>query len=205
MPIEFDFYASPNPNGKKKEEKFHARVVNGYTVETRQIIEELEHRCTLTAGDIKAVLTELSRGIVEHLSNGDKVHLEEIGYFSITLKAPKEASPTNTHSQSIELKSVAFRADKVLKRRLARKASFKRAEQKKHSKALDIYQIDSLLTDYFYENKFLTRVRFEQLCGFTSSTAARHLRRLIKSGRLENKNTRQNPVYEPGLGYYNKL
>jgi len=204
MPIEFDFYASPNPTGDKKKENFHARVVNGSTVETQEIIENLEHKCTLSAGDIKAVLTELSQAIVKYLTNGDKVHLDEIGYFSLTLKAPKDSSPINTHSQNIELKSVTFRADKILKKRLVQKAKFKRTEQKKHSKQLDIYEIDSLLADFFYENRFLTRSRLEQLCGFTPSTAARHLRRLLKEGRLVNKNTRQNPVYEPGLGYYGR-
>lgn len=84
------------------------------------------------------------------------------------------------------------------------KAQFKRTEHKHRSASLDIYEIDALLVDYFETNQYLTRRRFEQLCDFTPSTAARHLKRLLDEGRLKNTNTKQSPVYEPVKGYYGK-
>jgi len=98
------------------------------------------------------------------------VHLEGIGYFRLTLSAPKEITPTNKHRSAL----------------------------------LDINEIDALLVDYFETNQCLTRHRFEQLCDFTPSTAARHLKRLLDEGRLKNTNTKQSLVYEPVKGFYGK-
>ena len=154
--------------------------------------------------DIKAVLSELHDELVFHLCNGNHVHLEGIGYFRLTLSAPKEITPTNMYRQNISIKAVDFRADTSLKKDLIEKAEFKRTEHKHRSALLDIYEIDALLVDFFETNQYLTRRRFEQLCNFTPSTASRHLKRLLEEGRLRNTNTKQSPVYEPMKGYYGK-
>ena len=69
---------------------------------------------------------------------------------------------------------------------------------------MDIYEIDVLLNDYFYEHPHLTRVQFQRLCGFTTSTAQRHLRRLVEEGRIRNIHTSQHPLYEAVKGFYGK-
>ena len=204
MAIEFDIYPSPAPSDHEGETTYHARVANSATIDTNEIAQNIHNRCTLTMSDIKAVLSELHDELVFHLCNGNSVHLEGIGYFRLTLSAPKEITPTNMHRQNISIKAVDFRADTPLKQALAEKAVFKRTTHKHHSALLDIYEIDALLVDFFETNQYLTRRRFEQLCDFTPSTAARHLKRLIDEGRLKNTNTKQNPVYEPMKGFYGK-
>ena len=205
MPIEFDIYPSPAPSGSDRELTYHARVANSATVDTVEIARNIQKRCTLTMSDIRAVLSELHDELVHHLCNGNHVHLEGIGYFRLTLSAPRDITPTNMHGQQIGIKAVDFRADHLLKKDLAERARFKRTSRKSHSAALSIYEVDALLHDYFDENQYLTRQKFEQLCGFTSTTAARHLKRLIGEGRLVNTNTKQSPVYEPVKGYYGRV
>ena len=204
MAIEFDIYPSPTPPNSEKETTYHARVANSNTITTDDIAQNIHKRCTLTISDIKAVVSELHDELVYHLCKGNHVHLEGIGFFRLTLSAPSNITPTNMHQQQIGIKAVDFRADTSLKKELAEKAEFKRAAKKKHSAQLDIYEIDALLIDYFDTNRYLTRRRFEQLCDFTPTTAARHLKRLIEEGRLKNTNTKQNPVYEPVKGYYGR-
>ena len=204
MAIEFDIYPSPSSSGEEGKKTYHARVANSMTIATNEIAQSIHKRCTLTVSDIKAVLHELHDELIYHLCNGNSVHLEGIGYFRLTLSAPKEITPTNMHRQNISIKAVDFRADKSLKIALTEKAEFKRTTHKHRSALLDIYEIDALLVDYFETNQYLTRRRFEQLCDFTSSTAARHLKRLLDEGRLKNTNTKQSPVYEPMKGFYGK-
>ena len=84
------------------------------------------------------------------------------------------------------------------------RATFECAAHKSHSTPMDIYEIDALLNDYFYEHPHLTRVQFQRLCGFTTSTAQRHLRRLVEEGRIRNIHTAQHPLYEPVKGFYGK-
>lgn len=204
MAIEFDIYPSPTPPDSDRETTYHARVANSETVTSDDIAHNIHQRCTLTISDIKAVLSELHDELVLHLCKGNHVYLEGIGYFRLTLSAPPTITPNNMHQQRIGIKAVDFRADTLLKKELAEKATFKRVAQKNRSASLDIYEIDALLVDYFETNPYLTRRRFEQLCDFTTTTASRHLKRLIEEGRLKNTNTKQSPVYEPVKGYYGK-
>jgi len=204
MPIQFDIYPSPINAENKGTTTYHARVTNSETITTDEIAQNIHKRCTLTISDIKAVLVELHDEIVNHLSNGNHVYLEGIGYFRLSLSAPKDITPTDKARRSVGIKAVEFRADTLLKKDLKGKATFVRTSRKRQSALLDIYEIDAILNDYFDMNQYLTRRRFEQLCNFTPSTAARHLKRLMEEGRLKNTNTKQSPIYEPVKGYYGK-
>lgn len=205
MPILFDFYVSPSDSGKGEKEKYHARVVRSHTVQIDDIVNNISKRCTLSKGDIRAVLDELGDELVYNLCEGDRVYLPGIGYFYLSLSTPKEADPKTTRSQSIGIKAVEFRADSILKNNLESHARFERSDIKVHSSRLDSYEIDALLEDYFHKNEFLTRIKFEKLCGFTKTTAQRHLQRLMDEGRLVNVNTRHNPIYKPAKGFHGNV
>ena len=80
MSIEYEFYRNPElPESKKK--RYHARVVPAGRVSTDQLAEEIQKECTLTVADVKSVLIALADKMAEHLGEGRKVHLEDIGYF----------------------------------------------------------------------------------------------------------------------------
>jgi len=203
MAIKYDIYASPVPSGSQREPHYHARVVGSDTVDMEELIHRIHRRCTLTKGDLKAAFVELSEEIVNCLCAGDTIHIDEIGYFSLSLSTPSDLSPKNNRHPAIGIKSVNFRPD-VLFKKLENRAEFECATHKSHSASLDIYEIDALLNDYFYEHPTLTRVQFERLCGLTTSTAQRHLRRLVQEGRIQNIHTSQHPLYEPVKGFYGR-
>lgn len=205
MPILFDFYVSPSDSEKEEKEKYHARVVRSHTVQIDDIVNNISKRCTLSKGDIRAVLDELGDELVYNLCEGDRIYLPGIGYFYLSLSAPKDANPKTTRSQNIRIKAVEFRADSILKKGLENHSQFERSDIKVHSSRLDSYEIDTLLEDYFHKNEFLTRIKFEKLCGFTKTTAQRHLQRLVNEGRLVNVNTRHNPIYKPAKGFYGNV
>lgn len=205
MPILFDFYVSPSDSEKEEKEKYHARVVRSHTVQIDDIVNNISKRCTLSKGDIRAVLDELGDELVYNLCEGNRVYLPGIGYFYLSLSAPKDTDPKTTRSQSIGIKAVEFRADSILKNSLENHSQFERSDIKVHSSRLDSYEIDTLLVDYFHKNEFLTRIKFEKLCGFTKTTAQRHLQRLLNEGRLVNVNTLHNPIYKPAKGFYGNM
>ena len=206
MAILFDFYHSPSTeeNGEETKEKFHARVVGGQTFDLDDIVEHIHQRSTLSPGDIKAVLCELGTEFKHIFSNGNQLSLPDIGNFYMTLQAPKDADPKNTHAQNIQVKRIEFRADRKLVEAVRNKAVFERSREKKHSAHISIQEIDAYLVDYFEEHSFITRKGFEELCHLTRSTASRHLTRLVHEGRLINTNTPRNPAFEPAKGYYNR-
>ncbi len=205
MAITFDFYQSPSPETDgEKIKKYHARVVGGQTIDMDDLVRHISQRCTLSKGDIQAVLIELSEEIAHGLLNGNRINIPGIGNFSLSLKAPKDANPVNTYAQNIQVKQIEYRPDYQLKQRVTTDAIFERSKEKVHSAQISINEIDALLTDYFKENAYITRARFEELCHFTRNTAQRHLKRLVKEGRLVNTNTIHQPMYSPAKGCFNR-
>ena len=205
MAIQFDFYHSPSPADSTEEtEKYHARVVGGQTLNMDTLVHQISSRCTLSKGDIQAVLSELSDELANGLLAGNRVEIPGIGHFSLSLQAPKDAHPKTTHAQNIHVKRIEYRADTQLKKRVEAESVFIRSKEKVHSTVTDLYEVDALLIDYFEENTFITRARFAELCGMTRTTAIRHLRRLVGEGRLINVDTPHHPIYQPAKGYYNR-
>lgn len=206
MSIQYDFYNTPSPEGiaDEKQPRYHARAVAKITVDTEYIARQIHERSTLSKGDIMAVISELRDAIKQNLLEGNNVNLNGLGVYSLTLSAPTDAEPKNTHAQNIAVKRIEFRADRKLRKEVMAEARFERSRNKSHSAHISIYEIDALLVDYFEENSYITRQRFEELCKLTKNTALRHLKRLVEEGRLRNTNTSRNPNYEPVKGFYNR-
>ena len=184
--------ATPAQLGKPLVEKFTLkiqRIGNGYASYEGAFVDNLE----LNVGTYN-IMAYYGENV---LLGKDCPYYE--GSATATIEKDQSTSATIPCRVANALVSVAFGRDE------AERARFKRTSRKSHSAALSIYEVDALLHDYFDENQYLTRQKFEQLCGFTSTTAARHLKRLIGEGRLINTNTKQSPVYEPVKGYYGRV
>ena len=202
MSIEYDFYRNPNSQGTDKK-RYHARVVSSDRITTDELAEEIQNECSLTITDVKAVLIALGDKLAKHLGDGNKVHLEGIGYFQVNLQCKEEVCTTRSvRSENVEFKSVSYRADNELKKHL-KKQKIQRSQTKIHSVEMTEEEIDQKLTDYFKTNDTLTRSQFEVLCTQVKSTAHRILQKLVKDGKLKNVSTKQHPVYMPD-NLYNK-
>ena len=201
MAVKFEFYESPVAPDKKKKVRYHPRVVSFKTVETDQIIYDIRKRCSLTPADILATLSALKEALADRLREGQRVHLEGIGYFQVTLSAPETRNPKDTRANQVKFKSVKFRADQELKGELL-SLKAERSNFRPHSARLSEIEIDQLLTTYFEENQVITRHDFQVLCTMTRVTAGRHINRLIEAKKLKNINTRYQPIYVPVPGNY---
>ncbi|WP_455673178.1 HU family DNA-binding protein [Phocaeicola sp.] len=205
MAVYFDFYETPDAPGTEKEEKdYHVRLVGNRTIETEELTKKIQKVCTLTKADVKAAMAALSSFLVEHLGAGERVHLEGVGYFQITLKCAETHNPKKTHSQNVHFKTVKFRPDQILLKELKEEIKLARADSNFQSNKLSEIEIDGKLMEFFQDNPYLTRARFERLCGFTRNMALKHLKRLENEKRLENTNTLHNPIYVPVKGNYGR-
>lgn len=204
MAIEYDLYRNPNSQGTNQT-KYHARVVSGNRVSTRELAKEIQNECSLTIADVKAVLIALGDKLAKHLGDGDKVHIEGIGHFQVNLRCKEEVRTTHSvRSENIEFKSVSYRADNDLKKHL-RTQEIQRSPTKTHSITMTEEETDRMLTGYFKTHETLTRRQFEILCSQVKSTAHRILRKLMEDGKLRNVATVHNPVYMPANGHYRSV
>lgn len=201
MSAQYDLYENPVPPGSNKKPRMHARIVTHGTVETNDLAEWIHTCSTLTVGDIRAVLVELSHNLLRQLEDGYRVHLEGFGYFQMTLSCPPIRRGEKIRAESIKFKSISFRPEADVKKELSG-TKFERTRLKSHSSRLSAAEVDCRLAKYFQNNPSITRVEFESLCGYTKATANRRLADLVKAGKLQKAGLFRFPVYEPANGYY---
>jgi len=156
---------------------------------------------TFGKAEVEAMLMELSRCMGNHLREGERVHLDGIGYFQITLQAAEPIHSLTTRADKVKLKSINFQADRDLKS-LCMTTHLRRSKYKPHSASLSEEEIDRKLTEYFATHPVLTRTNMQSLCSFTQSMASRQIRRLKAEGKLQNIGKPTQPIYVAGAGYY---
>lgn len=202
MSIKFEFYETPRPQGSNKK-RYHARVVSNQTVTTKKLTQEIQNHMGTNRADVLAALSLLGDALVDHLLEGEHVHLEGIGYFGVSLSCPETRNPKDTRAPSVKVKTVTFRPDKQLKRKML-DADIIRSDHRPHSMNHSSQALDELLTNYFAQHPTLCRRTFQQIALLTQSTAHRLLKRLVADGKLRNVGLPRTPVYMPCPGHYGK-
>ena len=202
MAIQFELYKTPHPKDEEGKETYHARVVNFQHIDTDYLAKEIQIATSLTEGDVKSVLDSRSHFMGDRLREGESVHLDGIGYIHIKLNSKEPITSPKLKANQIKLKAnISFKADIKLKKSVS-VVHLERSKLKPHSASRSNEEVDKLLTNYFNNNPILTRSDFQRLCGFTPTTAARHIKRLKEEKKLKNIHTYYNPIYMPMPGYY---
>lgn len=203
MAILFDWFENPKTNDSQ-ETTLHVRPCFNGKVSTRKLIQHIQQRSSLTAGDVLAVLSGLNQVVGEYLSDGCQVHIDGLGYFSPTLAVEGKVTPEmplRDRNRKVRFKDVSFRMDKELQRSVGHpKMEMTRWET--HSAKPSDEEIEEKLTAYFQENGFITRHSLEYLLGLKRSAAVTLLKQLREAGRLLNKGTNHAPVYVPAPGCF---
>ena len=163
MAIKFEFYRTPDTEGTSKK-RYYARVVNFRHVSTDALASSIQQRCTLTEADVHAVLVSLGQELAWHLKEGERVHVEGLGYFQVTLKCPETKNPKDTRSRDVKVRTVRFRPDKRLLE-LMRNAETERSDIRPHSAKCSDEKLEKLLAEFFRERG-----------GAYKTEAGRHLR-----------------------------
>ncbi|MGL4852278.1 MAG: hypothetical protein ACRC3Z_06500 [Phocaeicola sp.] len=197
MAIKFDFYTIPNPKDYTKKIT-HIRTVMDPSLPMDQNIEQMAKGRTITKSDIKAVLSALGSCIKSELLANRCFYLEEVGTFSLSaqVSGQREGVIEKTRSGQIDLDKIIFRPDKQLLKELKNEAIFKKTNEKRHSPNLSEERVARILMEYFKEHSELTRKNFEQLTGYTRTTALRRLKMLEQKGVLYNAGSRQEGRYK---------
>jgi predicted histone-like DNA-binding protein len=201
MGLFYDFYQNPPEEGSDKKPRLHARVVTMGTIDSDEIAKEIHEMCTLTTGEVQAALSMFAEQLVHHLSYSQRVHWKNVGYFELALSCPPVSSTKEIRAESIHPKTLVFRPEKELKEKI-QQIPVTRTPEKRHSHHYSEAEIDEWLTTHFSNYPHITSRQFRQLCGFTRSTANRHLNRLISEGKLRTLGHYRSPLYEAAEGCY---
>lgn len=197
--IKFDFYKNPNIKSENSKSEYHIRICDRQTIGTKGIVENIHMKSTLTSVDINAVIIAFQDEIANQLGQGKIVRLEGLCSFDISLKPKNGICTGEESSKEIELKSVNINPEKEFMERVQKCINETGMEKVtgKHSVTIPDEKVDSLLTEYFKNEKTITRPKLQELCSMTRYMAMQQIKRLTDNGKLINIGFKNHPLYVP--------
>jgi predicted histone-like DNA-binding protein len=125
MPITYAVKKVKNPKGIEGTNYFHGQAIKTGELTMDKLARRINNSTTVTQGDCYAVLKSMKEHIIEALTEGQVVVLDDLGRFQITIQgkcysqdmmAASDFSP----SAMIRGHKIVFRPDAALKKEVAR-------------------------------------------------------------------------------------
>ena len=130
----YDIYMLNNAQGTG-EKRQYVRIVQHEPMTEKQLQEKIQNRCSLTKGDVAAVLAELHDLLVEEFSMGRRFYIPEIGYFSMSasLEMPEENPNKKITGKEVRITGINFRPEGKLMEEVQRNVHFVRSRYSNQS------------------------------------------------------------------------
>ena len=125
MPITYAVKKVKNPNGIEGTNYFHGQAIKTGELTMDKLARRINNSTTVTQGDCYAVLKSMKEHIIEALTEGQVVVLDDLGRFQITLQGKcysQDMMAESDFSPSAMIKGhkIVFRPDAALKKEVAR-------------------------------------------------------------------------------------
>lgn len=194
MAADYDFRRKPNEKGDGEVQPLYPRIVSKGTIDSKRLFREIAEASSFTEGDLAGIMVAFQEKVSYYLSEGYHVKLEEIGYFSSSLKARPVMDKKEIRSVSISFDNVNFRATPWFRRRSSgtvTRAKFGFQE----SSNLPEETRRSRLEAFLAKNHFITRREYSQITGLLKGKAQRELNLLVENGVLNTRGYGNRIVY----------
>jgi predicted histone-like DNA-binding protein len=125
MPITYAVKKVKNPNGIEGTNYFHGQAIKTGELTMDKLARRINNSTTVTQGDCYAVLKSMKEHIIEALTEGQVVVLDDLGRFQVTLQGKcysQDMMAESDFSPSAMIKGhkIVFRPDAALKKEVAR-------------------------------------------------------------------------------------
>ena len=157
-------------------------VVNSKLTTTKELAEYINFACSVTESDVAAVLQALGKCVCDELLDGNRVELEHLGIFSLSLTCGNKRLEDRVTKKDIRVKNILFTPCAEMK------AAMRTADivsgGPNPNKRLSDEVIERRLIKYFEEHEYMQRRDFESVCECSRYTATKKLKELVKAGKL---------------------
>lgn len=196
MSVKYEIHTIENAQGTGRERQY-VQLRNGETKGADQLERQIEAACSMTRGDVKAVMVELRRYAVQELTAGNHFHLPEIGYLSLSAGIPAEAERGDKRvtGNDIYLRGINFRPEAGFLREVKSGVRFQKSTRSTRSKAYTEDELWAKTEAYLAQNRYLTRRDMQLNFGLSYHKAALWLARFTAEGRLVKDGTPHRPLY----------
>ena len=157
-------------------------VVNSRLITTKELAEYINFACSATEADVVAVLQALGKCVCNELLDGNRVELDNLGTFSLSLTCGSKKLEDHVTKNDIRVKNILF-APCAEMRQAMRGAEIVSGGPNPNKRLTDEV-ILRRLEKYFEEHEFMQRRNFEAVCECSRYTATKKLKELVKAGKL---------------------
>ncbi len=198
MSLKYDFFKEPDLTSKG-EEKLSPRVVYDKDFDKADIdylVKMYSGGNSQQALLLKSNWELLLSHVMKALSQGKYVHLNGLGYLSLSCKSRKDSPKATDRSGSLEFKEIKFRQERNVARKLGA-LNFERVHVKKSS-TLPHAELEEKIAGYLRQNHYITREALQRLTGYSRHQAIMTLNNLVDTGKLVRNGHRNLGVYTLG-------
>lgn len=196
MSIKYEIHSIKNSEGTGKE-RYFARIFEQEPMTGAQLESHIQDNCSLTKSDVQATLMSLRECIAHELSRGNRVHIPEIGYFSLSVKLdmPDGKPVDKARGDYINVRNIKFRPEGSLLDEVRKRARFEHAGFSTKSQEYGEDELWQKIKKYISAHSCITRREMEIEFGLRQSAALRWLRHFVGKGVLRKGGVRSAPVY----------
>lgn len=197
MKIKMDVHSITNAGGDGAELRY-VKLLPTPIRSRDELKEAISHRCTLTGGDIEAVLSALRDAALTDLSQGGRFYLPEIGYLTVSaaVKLPKGMNIEKVKGNYVCVRNIRFRPERSLLVTVRRKARFQRMKGTTVSRRYAENEMEIALKAYLATHNFISRRDMQQEFSLTIYSARKWLNHFLDVGLIERIGLKKAPVYK---------
>ena len=196
MELKYDIYSIQNASGTDERRKY-VRLKQYEPLTAKDLETKIQNRCSLTKGDVAAVLCELRDIAVEEFSHGRRFYIPEIGYFSLSvgLEMPEDNPDKKITGKEVRLTGINFQPEKKFIEEVRRNIKFVRSRYSSQSTQYTEEKLLAKIKEYIETNRYITckimRIQF----GLTQYTAQKWLNHFCDKGIMVKDGTPHSPIY----------
>ena len=157
-------------------------VVSSRVVTTKEMADDINHASSATQSDVAAVLQAVGQRIAEALLDGNRIEIDHVGTFSLTLTCGNKRKEDYITSKDISVSRISFAPCAELWH--AMRGATIVSGGPTGNKHLTDATIEKRLEEYFATHNSLSRSTFERICECSRHTALTKLKELVKAGKL---------------------
>lgn len=204
MSAYYDLYETPAPKGgddtTPKSKPLHARIHSKGTITAEEFIERVVKEQHMPHVMVVSIMQAISNALGDWLAEGYNVELDELGFFSTTLKCAHPVSKkSEIRAESVHFETVKFRPSKRFKRYIDRQMTLERLNKKKsYYKKKVVNDIDTRkqkLLSFLASNICITRADYARLVHITDRRATYDLQEFLASGIICKRGGGRSIVY----------
>ncbi len=196
MELKYDIYTLRNSQGTG-EDRQYVRILQHEPMSEKALQERIQNRCSLTKGDVAAVLAELHDIAVQEFSEGRRFYIPEIGYFSLSasLEVPEENPDKKVTGKEVRITGINFRPEAQLLQEVQQKAHFVRSRYTNQSTPYTEEKLLAKIQEYLKSNRYITARIIRYQFGLTQYTTQKWLKHFCEKGILVKDGTPRSPIY----------